>query len=76
MLVFIENNERIQIYTYKGFSGFIHIHELPIEGVRELEIFESNNLNVIIATTKQSVTIFEIKTYNDKIKIDNIPCYL
>ncbi|KYN26666.1 hypothetical protein ALC57_03966 [Trachymyrmex cornetzi] len=74
LLVFVENNDIIQVYEYKGIEGFVHRNVIQIK-VDKLYNFKMRNFNnlekkhFLAAVYKNRLTILEAQMYGEKLNL-------
>ncbi|XP_012057498.1 PREDICTED: uncharacterized protein LOC105620619 [Atta cephalotes] len=72
LLVFVENNDIIQVYEYKGIEGFVHrnIIQIKVDKLYNFKVRNFNNLgkrHFLAAIHKNRLTILEVKMHGEKL---------
>ncbi|KYN38109.1 hypothetical protein ALC56_07509 [Trachymyrmex septentrionalis] len=75
LLVFVENNDIIQVYEYKGIEGFVHrnIIQIKVDKLYNFKVRNFNNLgkkHFLAAVHKNRLTILEAKMYGEKLNLE------
>ncbi|EGI69366.1 hypothetical protein G5I_01903 [Acromyrmex echinatior] len=83
LLIFVENNDIIQVYEYKGIEGFVHrnIIQIKVDKLYNFKVTNFNNLgkrHFLAAVHKNRLTILEAKMYGVKFNLEMLSidfCY-
>ncbi|KYM93270.1 hypothetical protein ALC53_00206, partial [Atta colombica] len=72
LLVFVENNDIIQVYEYKGIEGFVHrnIIQIKVDKLYNFKVRNFNNLgkrHFLAVIHKNRLTILEVKMHGEKL---------
>ncbi|KYM97637.1 hypothetical protein ALC62_11932 [Cyphomyrmex costatus] len=83
LIVFVENNDIIQVYEYKGIEGFVHRNaiQMKVDKLYNFKVRKFNNLekrHFLAAIYKNRLTILEAKMYGEKLNLETLStnfCY-
>ncbi|KYQ51518.1 hypothetical protein ALC60_09391 [Trachymyrmex zeteki] len=83
LLVFVENNNIIQVYEYQGIEGFVHrnVIHIKVDKLYNFKVRNFNNLekrHFLAAVHKNRLTILEAKMYGEKLNLETLSmdsCY-
>ncbi|XP_024892131.1 uncharacterized protein LOC112467658 [Temnothorax curvispinosus] len=83
LLVFVENNDIIQVYEYTGIEGFVHRNmiQIKIDKLYNFKVRKYNNLekrHCLAVVHKNRLTILEAKMYGEKLDLRTLAmdsCY-
>ncbi|XP_029669423.1 uncharacterized protein LOC115239185 [Formica exsecta] len=83
LFIFVENDDTIQIYEYRGIEGFVHknVIKIKVDKLYNFKIRKHTNLekrHCLAVIHKNRLTILEAKMYGEKLDLRNLAknvCY-